>query len=113
MNDSRDREWRDDPRPHRHDVECCDDECCDDEYETEEVDDVEALKDMMFDIVQDAFEELVHEKAKALLKTRLGDKIDEMAETVVEHFIKLREFELGLEQAEEEFDEKFRATLKK
>ena len=78
-----------------------------------DVDSVKSLKNLVFKITDDAFTELVHDRAKQLLQEKAGDKIDSIAESVVDYFLKMREREVEAVLDGEEFDRSFASILKK
>lgn len=86
---------------------------CENEQDREnETDSLERLKSTLDQFVEEAFRDLVIEKAKEYLKTKMGARLDSVAEAAVDHFLQMREIEMKAALHEEEFDQKIRNSLK-
>lgn len=74
-------------------------------------DPVECLKMSMLDITEEAFQELVKEKVKLQLEDKIGQKIAELAEEIVDFYVKTKEAELQHYTDADDLDSKIREKL--
>ncbi|RJO70325.1 MAG: hypothetical protein C4523_05585 [Myxococcales bacterium] len=71
------------------------------------------VTEMLADLAEEAFFELVYDKVKARLAERFGERIDKAAAVVAEHYASLREKELEDYLKESGFERKLAEALKK
>ena len=76
-------------------------------------DPVDWLKHTISDITEEAFHDLVFDKVKVLLDKKMGEQIDDVAELVVAHFVKVRQMEVEMAVDEADLNKKIRKVVRK
>jgi hypothetical protein len=94
----------DQPHTHSH----C--EADEDEYE-EEIDPVDWLRETIEEVTEDAFVELIQDRVRDRLEKVWGQKLDQLTDLVVDHFIHMREMEINATIEEDDLDAKLRDVL--
>jgi len=81
------------------------------QHRDQDLNQFECLKMSMLDITEEAFQEMVKDKVKVLLQEKIGQKVDEIAEEIVDYYVKTKESELQHAKNADDLDRNLRKKL--